>query len=57
MFGRTLKVSVIRDCMKPIIDLIKRDNQPLQVYDDIYLQYQVEGVLCAYYNEVCKREG
>ena len=57
MFCRALKGSVFRDCMKPIIDFIKRDDQPLNIYDDIYLQYQVEGVLCAYYNEVCKHEG
>ena len=54
MFCRALKGSVFRDCMKPIIDFIKRDDQPLNIYDDIYLQYQVEGV---YYNEVCKHEG
>ena len=57
MFCRALKGEVFLDCMKPIIDLIKRIDNPLRIYDDVYIQYQVEGLLCAYYSEVCKHEG
>jgi hypothetical protein len=57
MFCRALKGEVFKDCMKPIIVLIKRIDQPMRIYDDIYIQYQIEGLLCAYYSEVCKHEG
>ena len=57
MFCRALKGPVFEASMKPIIDLIKRTDNPMRIYDDVYIQYQLEGLLSAYYNEVCKHEG
>ena len=57
MFCRALKGNVCKGCMKPITDLINREDNPMKICDDVYIQYQLEGLLCSYYSEVCKHEG
>ena len=57
LFCRALKGDVFEGCMRPITDLMKRADNPLRIYHDIYLQFQLEGLFCTYYGEICKHEG
>jgi hypothetical protein len=56
-FTQALKGEAFAGCMQPINALLHRADDPLRVYHDIYIQYQLEGLLCAYYGEVCKLQG
>ena len=56
-FSQALKGEAFAGCMQPISSLLHQADDPLRQYHDIYIQYQLEGLLCSYYGEVCKHQG